>query len=104
MVRSKKSEQQPSMDPEAMTNRLIAKAFQLAEQRLTDGTATSAEVVHFLKLANKEQKLKEKMIESQSQLMDAKVTSIKNAESNKAIAQEALSALSSYSPTNIKDD
>lgn len=102
MSKTKKIRSDVSMDPEARTQRLIARAFDLVEQRLIDGTATSAETVHFLKLANKEQKLKEKMIERQSELMDAKVGAIRNAESNKELAERALNAMRQYSPT--KDD
>ena len=99
MKKSKKTRSDVSMDPESRTQRLIARAFDLVEQRLIDGTATSAETVHFLKLANREQKLKESMIEKQSELMSAKVIAIKSAESNKELTEKALNAMREYSPT-----
>lgn len=45
-----KSLARPAFSPEARENQLIAMAYDLAEQHLRDGTATSQEITHFLKL------------------------------------------------------
>ena len=47
----------PALTPEARENQLIAKAYDLVEQRLDDGTATSQETTHFLKLGSAKAKL-----------------------------------------------
>lgn len=50
----------PALTPEARQNQLIALATDLVEKRLIEGTASSQETTHFLKLATQEAKLKVK--------------------------------------------
>ena len=42
----------PALTPEARENQMIALAVDLVEQRLLDGTASSQETTHFLKLGS----------------------------------------------------
>ena len=50
----------PAISPEARDNQLIALAYNLVEKRLLEGTASSQETTHFLKLgsARERQELK----------------------------------------------
>ena len=41
----------PALTPEARENQMISLAMDLAEKRLRDGSASSQEVTHFLKIA-----------------------------------------------------
>ena len=46
----------PALTPEARENQLIALATDLVEKRLIEGTASSQETTHFLKLATTKSK------------------------------------------------
>ena len=47
----------PALTPEARENQLISLAVDLVEQRLIDGTASSQETTHFLKLGSMKNRL-----------------------------------------------
>jgi hypothetical protein len=47
----------PALNPEARENQLISLAIDLVEQRLLDGTASSQETTHFLKLGSMKARL-----------------------------------------------
>ena len=57
----------PPLTPEARENQLISLAIDLVEQRLRDGTASSQETTHFLKLASSKGRLENKLLEAQAQ-------------------------------------
>ena len=47
----------PALTPEARENQMISLAMDLVEQRLLNGTASSQETTHFLKLGTAKEKL-----------------------------------------------
>ena len=68
----------PALTPEARENQMIALAMDLVEQRLRNGTASSQETTHFLKLATvKEQREREKL-EAEIKLANAKIASLES--------------------------
>lgn len=87
----------PAISPEARQNQMIALAMDLVEQRLRDGTASSQETTHFLKLATSESQLKNKMMEKQSELMSAKTESIRAERERENLFKEAIAAMKRYS-------
>ena len=86
----------PALDPEARENQLIASAVDLVEKRIREGTASSAETVHFLKLGSTNARLEKKKKEKEIQLIDAKIKSIENQDNLSALYAEAIAALRSY--------
>ena len=62
----------PALTPEARENQLISLAIDLVEQRLLDGTASSQETTHFLKLATSKAKLERERFELENELIKAK--------------------------------
>lgn len=64
--------QRPALSPEARENQLIARAVDLAEQQLIDGTASSQVITHFLKLGSTKEKLEKEMMAEQKKLLEAK--------------------------------
>ena len=54
---SPRKKRRPALSPEARENQLIALAVDLVEQRLIDGTASSQETTHFLKLGSTKNQL-----------------------------------------------
>lgn len=87
----------PPLTPEAHEMRLVNLAMNLVEQRLIDGTASSQETTHFLKLASSKASLERELMEKQKELMEAKTKAYQRDEEIKAMYAEALEAMKSYS-------
>lgn len=83
--------------PEGREQQLIAEAYDLAEQRMLAGTASSAEVVHFLKLGSSLNKLQSQKLEHETELLNAKTQAITNLDAVKTMMDNAMSAFKSYS-------
>lgn len=87
----------PALTPEARQNQLIALATDLVEKRLIEGTASSQETTHFLKLATQEAKLKVKILEKQEELISAKTEAIKSSQRTEELYRDAITAMRQYS-------
>lgn len=94
----------PALTPEARQNQLIALATDLVEKRLIEGTASSQETTHFLKLATQEAKLKVKILEKQEELISAKTESIKSSQRTEELYRDAIIAMRKYSGGGIDED
>ncbi len=86
----------PALDPQSREKQLINKAVLLAEKQLEDGTASAAVITHFLKLATEKEKLERAKLEKENKLLEAKTTSIAQAQDNENLAKEAIEAMKSY--------
>lgn len=85
------------MTPEGQENYLISLANNLAEQRLRDGTASSQEVTHFLKLGSRKEALEREKLEEENKLLRAKTDALKSQKRVEELYAEALSAMRTYS-------
>ena len=94
---TKQRKLRPALTPEARENQLISLATDLVEKRLIEGTASSQETTHFLKLATQEAKLKLKILEKQEELISAKTESIKSAQRTEELYRDAIIAMRKYS-------
>lgn len=86
----------PALTPEARENRLIAKAYDLVEQRLDDGTATSQETTHFLKLGSAKAKLELEKLRKETDLLVSKKEALDSAKRMEELYSEALNAMKRY--------
>lgn len=86
----------PALTPEARENRLIAKAFDLVEQRLDDGTATSQETTHFLKLGTEKARLELEKLRKETDLLVSKKEVLDSAKRMEELYSEALDAMKRY--------
>lgn len=89
----------PGATAEARENELIALAYDLAEQRLLNGTATSQEVVHFLKMGSMRQREELEKLKKENELLVAKTEAIHSSTANESAYLEVIAALRSYQPT-----
>ena len=87
----------PALTPEARENQLISLAIDLVEQRLLDGTASSQETTHFLKLASRKAKLEAERQELENELIKAKTQALKDQADMKALYADAIAAMRRYS-------
>ena len=87
----------PALTPEARENQLISLAIDLVEQRLIDGTASSQETTHFLKLASTKSRLENEIMEKQKELISAKTEAIHAEKERENLFKEAIAAMKRYS-------
>lgn len=90
-------QRRPALTPEARENQLISLAIDLVEQRLIDGTASSQETTHFLKLASTKAKIEKEILLEQKKLIAAKTESLESSKEMKCLYEEALNAMKRYS-------
>lgn len=87
----------PALTPEARENQLISLAIDLVEQRLLDGTASSQETTHFLKLASNKYKLEVERQKAENELLKEKTKALRDAADMKVLYEEAIAAMRRYS-------
>lgn len=86
----------PVFTDEERRNQLINLAYDLAEQRLRDGSATSQEVTTFLKMGTEQARLQLDIMRAERELMLAKADAIKADARNDEIALAAMDAMRRY--------
>lgn len=100
---SKTRKMRPALTPEARENQLISLAIDLVEQRLMDGSASSQETTHFLKLASTKARLEKEILEKQKELISAKTESLQSAKHIEELYTEAIAAMRRYSGRDDPD-
>ena len=94
----------PALTPEARENQLISLAVDLVEQRLIDGTASSQETTHFLKLGSMKNRLEMEKLEEENKLLKAKTESIQSQKRVDELYLEALNAMKNYAGQGNADE
>lgn len=87
-----------SSDPAVRESQLIALAIDRVEQRIMDGTATSQELVHFLRLGTQEKQLEMEKLRHENALLQEKTAAIKAQKESAVMFAEAIAAMQSYRP------
>lgn len=90
--------------PEAREQQLIALAVDLAEKQLTEGTASSQVISHFLKLGSMRAQVEKELLEKQRDLAAAKAESIKSGARMEELYLNAVNAMKSYSGQEEEPD
>ena len=106
VVSSSSSQKQlgPSLSPEAREQRLINLSYNLVEQRLLDGTATSQETTHFLKLGSTKERREREKLEEEVKLLKAKTENLQSMKRSEELMEEALKAFRTYSGQDGHDE
>lgn len=94
----------PALTPEGRENQLIALAVDLVEKRLREGTASSQETTHFLKLGSTEAQIKKRILEKEEDLITAKTEALKSQKRVEELYADALKAMREYSGQDVSDD
>lgn len=94
----------PALSPEGEENQLIALAMARAKERIINGTASSQEICHFLRLGTEKEKLEREKLQKENDLLKAKTEALKSAKKVEELYAEALTAFNSYQPTQEYDD
>lgn len=88
----------PADSPEVRESQLIALAVERVEQRLLDGTATSQEIIHYLRLGSTKNQLEMEKLKKENELLKAKTEAIKAEKQTAEMFAEAIAAMQSYRP------
>ena len=94
----------PAKSPEAQENYMINLAMKLVEKRLLEGTASSAETTHFLKLATSKNELEKAKLEEENKLLRAKTESLQNAKHSEELYEKAIAAMKKYNGFGEDED
>lgn len=94
----------PARTPEARENQMISLAMDVVEERLRNGTASSQETTHFLKLGSIKEKRELALLEQELELKKAKTEAIQSAKRVEELYSKALKAMKSYTGAEEGDD
>lgn len=89
----------PDVSDEQREKRLINRALELVEERMENGEATSAEILHFLKLGSERNRREQEEISYRTELMREKTRAIKSAEEREKKYDTVIDALNRYGST-----
>lgn len=87
----------PALTPEAREQQLVSLAYNLVEQRLIDGTASSQETTHFLKQSTAKARLEKEILELNKELIKAKTEAMQSQRRSEEMFAEAIKAFRNYS-------
>lgn len=81
---------------EGMENECIAMAYELVARRLKEGTASSAETVHFLKMGSAKERQEKERTAKELELMVAKKEALEASKHIEELYNNAIEAMRSY--------
>lgn len=101
---NRKSSRRPATTPENRENQLISMAMDLAERQLSDGTASSQVISHYLKLGSTREQLEQQRLLQENELLRAKIESLSSAKRVEELYEAALKAMKTYAGQSIQED
>lgn len=102
---SSQRKQRPALSPEARENQIIARAVDLAEKQIMNGTASSQVITHYLKLGSTKERLDREAKEEEIKLLRARTEAIQSQKQSEALYKEALDAFKVYGGgQNVNDN
>lgn len=90
----------PATTPEARELELSAVAYDLAEDQILAGTASSQVITHFLKAGSSRERLEQERMEHEIQLMEVKKEQLEGQKRVEELYINALEAMRGYSGHN----
>lgn len=94
----------PARTPEERQNQLISLAYDLVEERLRDGTATSQETTQFIRMGSMREQVELERLRRENELIRAKMEALESAKHMEEIYANAISAMRSYSGSDDEED
>ena len=86
----------PATSAEAREGELASLAYDLAEEQIEAGTASSQVITHFLKMGSTRERLEQQRISHENQLMEVKQAAIEGQKRVEELYLQALAAMRSY--------
>lgn len=85
-------------------NQMIELAMDLAKQRMINGTASSQEIVHFLRLGSTRERLEREILEKQKEKLEAQTDNFRSSAHSEELYSKAIEAMSRYSGHHDEDE
>lgn len=91
---------------EGREQQIASMAYDLAEEQIDAGTASSQVITHFLKMGSTRERLEQQRIQHENELMEVKRDAIAGQKRVEELYMNALDAMRSYSgnPSEGEDD
>lgn len=86
----------PATTPEGRENELIALSFDLAEQQLREGKASTQVIVHYLKRGSLRDKLETEKLRAENDLLRARIAQAGQDGKQEELYREAINAMREY--------
>lgn len=93
----------PATTPEARENQMISLAVSLAERQLSEGTASSQVITHYLKLATTRERLEQEKLSRENELLRARTESMASAKRVEELYDKAIGAMRAYQGQDVDD-
>jgi hypothetical protein len=87
----------PATTLEGREDQLIAAAMDLVERRISEGSASAQETVHFLKLGSVRNQLEQNKLKAENDMLSARVKDMESRQSSEGLYAKALAAFKGYS-------
>lgn len=100
----RKKRRPPAKDPEARENQLIALAIDVAEQQLSDGTASAQVITHYLKLGTTKERLEKEKLARENELLRVKAEAYESQKNIETLYKDAINAMKAYSGMDSDGD
>jgi len=94
----------PATTPEAREQQLGSLAFDLAEQQLSDGTASAQVITYFLKANSVRERKELARLEHESLLAQAKIAQAGSANKMETLLENAMKAFTEYKGGSVEED
>lgn len=82
--------------PEAIENEMIALAVREVEYRIRSHTASSQELVHYLKMGSEKERLEREKLEAEVELQKIKAQVLESDKNREELYQKAIEAMKLY--------
>ena len=103
-IMAKQGSRAPALTDYGRESRIISKAYDLVEQRIDNGTATSQETTHFLKQGSQLALLEQEKIRNENLLLAARIEEIKTKQTTAELYDNAIAAMRRYSGVDSNED
>lgn len=94
----------PASTPDEREAQMIELADRLAEKQLTDGTASSQVITHYLKLGSSRERIEQEKIRLEQRLLRAKADHIAQQANQAVLFEEAIKAMRMYQGVEVRED
>lgn len=94
----------PATTPEEREQQMIAYAVDMAEEQLLNRTASSAVLVHYLKLGASKTELEKEKLRRENDLLEAKTEQVHSSQRVEELYSEAIAAFRGYNGFDEEDE
>lgn len=86
----------PILSDKDRLNQITASAYNLAEQKILDGTAPSQLILYFLKLGDESREEELKKLRTENELLNEKIETLRQSRRNEAAYADVIRAMREY--------